>query len=842
MTRGEPRATARAGLGPGTLRSRRSAPRLAFAGVLLVAASASADDPSPSFAALLADLRSGRAVDTAALFAAADASAANGRPDAPRIASFYAGLTADERRRGLAAEERYRALFARLAAADRDELVGDAWVREREAIVEGLSRLVEREADAADPLAAGLALGSLASIDVERAIAASPESEERMFWLASAEERARLALAHFERIGAWKPQLASLLVRGRIQRARLAFGPAEETLEACALRARDVGRDDYVRLALEELLGVAEDLDDVYLRERVLRRVAQLAPPSGFRPLIETTADHLIDERQPAAALALLVKHPPPADAEARAHDRYAVFVGNALLRLGRIREAGSSYARVASNPVSRSLAEARLALAERRPAEAIEALDSADPGLFDELALAIADTTRGEAELERGNLDGAVVFLERALAAADAVDERRARDLFDDDRAPTRTTIGEWLGLHTIALLASARAELGEPLEALRVIEESQARSLRAGRASERRLRRLTGERVAPLDLTTAGLCAWAARYELGLVSWVLGADFGVVVWLRPDGTAHVRRVEHARSEIDRARRRFVEALTTGREERADALGAELARALWPDELRAALADDASGSRRLLCLTHGQLDRLPLERLPLGDGRVVDDAATIVVLPGLPEARPAPRQEPPARWIVAGAPVGDDGARLPGAARELATALRQLPGAVDLTGSRFRRAGLERALAGGGNLHVATHLTRAERCAPRRFAPEGLVLSSGEFLCAEEIADLGPRLHLALISACESALGRPVDADGLRGVARAFLESGTRNLVLTLWPVSDEAAEHFATAYHRALRRGLPVDSAARSARAELRAAGRPSADWSAFRFVGRD
>jgi len=817
------------------------------------------DEDPPSFTSLLAALRRGEAVDDASLRAAARSAAEAGRPDARPVAEFYAELTVAERQRGHAAEQRYRELFGRLRAANREALAGEAWVREREEIEAGLERLVADEGDAPDPLPAGLALGSLAAIDVERAIAAGPESEERLLWLASAEQHASAALVRFERIGAWTPQLEPLLVRGRVQRARMAFAEARATLEACAERARRVGRDDYARLALEELLGVADDHDDVYLRERVLRRVAELAPPDEFRPLVEATAEHLIDERHPHAALALLRAHPLPAQASARERDTHALLEGNALLRLGRVRAAGESYARVSNNAVWQALARARWAVADGRPAEAIAALEDADRTTFDELAGAIADTTLGEAELERGRPERAVQFLERALAAADEIDERRVRELVEET---TRTTIGEWLGLHTIALFAMALIELERPLEALLVIEESQARSLRAGRASERRFRRLAGDSVPPLGATVDGLLAWSRRYELGLVSWVFGADFGVVVWLEPDGRTHARRIPLAKSAIDRARRRFVEAIRGGDDQRARELGSEIAGALWPRALRERLnaQPDRESAPRLLCLTHGDVARLPLERLPLDGGRVVDDVATLVTLPGLPAAHPGPREPLPSTWTVAGAPVSPAGGgpRLPAAERELRRVLEEISAgksaaseptgsvallqSVALIGERFREAELERALARGGNLHVATHLARSEECVPRRFAPEGLVLSSGETWCAQEIAELAPALHLALLSACESAGGRPVDADGLRGVARAFLESGTRNLVLTLWPVSDSAAESFALAFHDELAGGATLEHATRAARRALRAGGRPSSDWSAFRFVGRD
>jgi CHAT domain-containing protein len=92
------------------------------------------------------------------------------------------------------------------------------------------------------------------------------------------------------------------------------------------------------------------------------------------------------------------------------------------------------------------------------------------------------------------------------------------------------------------------------------------------------------------------------------------------------------------------------------------------------------------------------------------------------------------------------------------------------------------------------------------------------------------------------VIDACETAEGRFVDAEGLQGVARAFLESGTRNLLVTLWPVEDQAARAFAEKFHQELIAGRRPSEAAAAARIHLRSRGFPAADWAAFRFVGRD
>ena len=96
--------------------------------------------------------------------------------------------------------------------------------------------------------------------------------------------------------------------------------------------------------------------------------------------------------------------------------------------------------------------------------------------------------------------------------------------------------------------------------------------------------------------------------------------------------------------------------------------------------------------------------------------------------------------------------------------------------------------------------------------------------------------------LPLVVLPACETGGGAFVDAQGLHGLARAFLESGTRDLLVTLWPVQDDPARRFSVALHRALLDGAAPAQAARRARQALREAGLGPAEWAAFRALGVD
>jgi CHAT domain-containing protein len=59
----------------------------------------------------------------------------------------------------------------------------------------------------------------------------------------------------------------------------------------------------------------------------------------------------------------------------------------------------------------------------------------------------------------------------------------------------------------------------------------------------------------------------------------------------------------------------------------------------------------------------------------------------------------------------------------------------------------------------------------------------------------ADEIAALDLRAtRLVVLSACDSGSGDIEAGEGVLGLRRGFLKAGARSLILTLWPVDDEA------------------------------------------------
>ena len=73
--------------------------------------------------------------------------------------------------------------------------------------------------------------------------------------------------------------------------------------------------------------------------------------------------------------------------------------------------------------------------------------------------------------------------------------------------------------------------------------------------------------------------------------------------------------------------------------------------------------------------------------------------------------------------------------------------------------------------------------------------------------LSVVEIAGLSlARNSLAILSACETALGEQVPGAALITLAAAFSQAGAQSIVASLWKVNDAATRDFMVTFHRAL------------------------------------
>jgi len=91
--------------------------------------------------------------------------------------------------------------------------------------------------------------------------------------------------------------------------------------------------------------------------------------------------------------------------------------------------------------------------------------------------------------------------------------------------------------------------------------------------------------------------------------------------------------------------------------------------------------------------------------------------------------------------------------------------------------------------------------------------------------LTAKEIAQVDLRgCDLAVLSACETALGDLGSGEGVFGLQRGFKKAGVQTLLMSLWPVDDTATEILMTEFYRQLVAGKSKRDAFQSAQHHLR------------------
>src|SRR5215510_3773934 len=106
--------------------------------------------------------------------------------------------------------------------------------------------------------------------------------------------------------------------------------------------------------------------------------------------------------------------------------------------------------------------------------------------------------------------------------------------------------------------------------------------------------------------------------------------------------------------------------------------------------------------------------------------------------------------------------------------------------------------------------VHFATHgLVDSERP-----AFSGLVLSLVDrdgnaqdgFLSLQDIYNLDLPVELVVLSACETALGKEVDGEGLLGLTRGFMHAGAPRVMASLWNINDVATAELMAKFYAAV------------------------------------
>ncbi|MYM75987.1 CHAT domain-containing protein [Duganella sp. FT134W] len=244
-------------------------------------------------------------------------------------------------------------------------------------------------------------------------------------------------------------------------------------------------------------------------------------------------------------------------------------------------------------------------------------------------------------------------------------------------------------------------------------------------------------------------------------------------------------------------------------------------------NQLLAPVAQELAQARSLSLSLNGVLRYLPFAMLHDGRHWLVERLPLQVAGGADSNDVPATSNAPARTHSVAlfgQSQATDDLPALPYVARELQAVSAteragHIPSQTYLDAS-FTAATLERALQRDSMVHIASHFVL------RSGRDDGsyLLLGNGQRLSVAELAQ--PRfrftgLDLLTLSACETAVPAGVDATGRELASLAWLarERGARNVLASLWRVSDRSTATLMTDFYQALGRGASKPEALRQA-----------------------
>jgi CHAT domain-containing protein/tetratricopeptide (TPR) repeat protein len=276
-------------------------------------------------------------------------------------------------------------------------------------------------------------------------------------------------------------------------------------------------------------------------------------------------------------------------------------------------------------------------------------------------------------------------------------------------------------------------------------------------------------------------------------------------------------------------------------------------------------------GKRRLVVVADGELQYIPFGALPAPGGSApllaeheivnVPSASTLALQRRLARRKPAPGAvavladpvfgpEDPRVTTHTGTRSGSGFARLPWTRREAEAIAAVVPPGRSLLALGFRASRatvLSPAIAGYRIVHFATHGIIDARTP----ALSGLMLSRVDergaplegFLGLRDIYGLRLGADLVVLSGCETALGQQVRGEGLVGLTQAFLYTGAKGIVASLWRIEDRATAELMSRFYRGLLvEGRTPAAALRAAQLAIRADKRWRSPyyWSGFVLQG--
>ena len=255
-------------------------------------------------------------------------------------------------------------------------------------------------------------------------------------------------------------------------------------------------------------------------------------------------------------------------------------------------------------------------------------------------------------------------------------------------------------------------------------------------------------------------------------------------------------------------------------------------------------------------------LYRVPFAALLNGSGKYLSERFRIRVIPSLSTLKLI--QDSPADYhrqtgaLIVGDPevgvvfyMGSSSSKftpLPAARKEAEMIARRL-GVWPLIGQDATKKAVLEKLNSVSLIHIAAH-GNAERgeiaLAPQHPAPRGSTTGIPQeddyLLKMSDISKVKVRAKLVVLSCCHSGRGQ-IRAEGVVGIARAFLGAGARSVLVALWALEDNATKKLMSRFYENLVRGESASASLHAAMKWMRDHGFTKVSkWAPFMLIGDD
>ena len=255
-----------------------------------------------------------------------------------------------------------------------------------------------------------------------------------------------------------------------------------------------------------------------------------------------------------------------------------------------------------------------------------------------------------------------------------------------------------------------------------------------------------------------------------------------------------------------------------------------------------------------IVIVPHPALYKVPFAALKDESEKYLSQSYRIRIVPslstlGLIQDSPADYHSQTGALIVGDPDVGDvfykgriqNPCRLPSARKE-AEMIAELLGAEPLLEEQATKQAVLQRISSVSLIHFAArgHAERGEiALAPQR--PTNATPCEKDYLLTmDDISQVQVRAKLVVLSCSHSAQGQ-VRAEGVVGIARAFLGSGARSVLVALWAIPDKATEQLMSRFYKHLVRGESASESLHQAMKWMRSNGYADlGNWAPFMLIG--